>query len=145
MLSIPTSVRIFLASEAVDFRKGFDGLCALVRDGFGDDPLSGHLFLFFNRRRDRIKILLWDRNGFWIFYKRLERGTFAPLRAVAIDARRVEIDRVRLQLILDGVETSALWWRKDFALPMTLSKRHERGDEDRRDSRGHSGAESGAR
>lgn len=99
MLSIPTSVRIYLASEPIDFRKGFDGLFALVRDGFGDDPLSGHLFLCFNRRRDRIKILLWplvprseaktgDRNGFWIFYKRLERGTFAPLRAASVSPAR---------------------------------------------------------
>ena len=71
MLSLPASVRIFAAREVVDFRKGFDGLCALVRDGFGDDPFSGHFFLFFNRRRDRVKLLAWDRNGFWLFYKRL--------------------------------------------------------------------------
>ncbi len=58
MLSLPPSVRIFLAREPVDCRKAFDGLCALVRDRFGDDPFSGHLFAFFNRRRDRVKILV---------------------------------------------------------------------------------------
>ena len=74
MLTLPASVRIFAAREAVDFRKGFDGLCGLVRDGFGDDPFSGQFFLFFNRRRDRVKLLVWDRNGFWLFTKRRERG-----------------------------------------------------------------------
>ena len=70
MLSLPPSVRIFLAREPVDCRKAFDGLCALVRDQFGDDPFSGHLFAFFNKRRDRVKILVWDKNGFWLFAKR---------------------------------------------------------------------------
>lgn len=79
MLSLPASVRIFAACARVDFRKGFDGLVQIVRDHFGDDPLSGHLYLFFNARRNRLKILVWDRNGFWLFYKRLEQGTFEEL------------------------------------------------------------------
>ena len=76
MLSLPFQLRIFAAVEPVDFRKGFDGLVAIVRDGFREDPFAGDLFCFFNRRRDRVKILAWDRNGFWLHYKRLERGTF---------------------------------------------------------------------
>lgn len=77
MLTIPPAVRIYLAVGATDLRRGVDGLSAVVRERFGLDPLSGHLFVFRNRRGDRLKILVWDRSGFWVLYKRLERGTFA--------------------------------------------------------------------
>ncbi len=77
MLSVPPAVRIFLATGATDLRRSIDGLAAIVRDRFGLDPLSGHLFVFRNRRGDRLKILVWDASGFWILYKRLEQGTFA--------------------------------------------------------------------
>jgi len=66
MLSLSTRVRIFAATEPIDFRKGFDGLHAIVRDEFGEDALSGNVFLFFNARRDRVKLLVWGRNGFWV-------------------------------------------------------------------------------
>jgi len=102
MLSLPASVRVFAARERVDFRKGFDGLCAIVRDQFGDDALSGHLYVFFNARRDRVKILVWDRNGFWLLYKRLERGTFQRLDGASA---KIEIDRARLTMLLDGIDT----------------------------------------
>jgi len=69
MLSLPASVRVFAARDRVDFRKGFDGLHAIVRDEFGEDALSGNVYLFFNARRDRVKLLVWDRNGFWLLYK----------------------------------------------------------------------------
>ena len=75
MLTLPPSVRLYLARGATDIRKGIDGLCALARDVVGEDPFSGHLFAFANRRRDAVKILVWDRSGFWLFHKRLERGT----------------------------------------------------------------------
>lgn len=77
MLTVPPAVRIYLAAGATDLRRSVDGLSMLVREGFGLDPLSGHLFVFRNRRGDRLKILVWDRSGFWVLYKRLERGTFA--------------------------------------------------------------------
>ena len=70
MLSLPASIRVFLAREPVDFRKAHDGLCAIVRQQFLEDPFAGDVFVFFNRARDRIKLLLWDRNGFWLFYRR---------------------------------------------------------------------------
>ena len=76
MISLPSAVRIFLCTRDVDLRKSFDGLSGLVHDCFGRDPLSGHLFLFLNRRRDRIKLLYFDRDGLAIWYKRLEVGTF---------------------------------------------------------------------
>lgn len=102
MLSLSSSVRIFAARERVDFRKGIDGLHAIVRDQFGDDALSGNLYLFFNARRDRVKILMWDRNGFWLLAKRLERGTFQRLDGASA---KLEIDRARLAMLLDGIDT----------------------------------------
>ena len=75
MLTLPSSVRVYLASEPTDMRKGFDGLRALVI-GLGQDVYSGHLFVFVSRRGDRIKILSWDRGGFVLWYKRLEKGRF---------------------------------------------------------------------
>jgi transposase len=77
MLTIPPAVRIYLAAGATDLRRSVDGLSVVVRERFGLDPLSGHLFVFRNRRGDRVKILVWDRSGFWVLYKRLEQGTFA--------------------------------------------------------------------
>ena len=78
MLSFPPSstVRIFVAREPVDMRKGFDGLTGEVIDVVDEDPQSGHLFVFFNRRRNRMKSLIWDGSGFWLLYKRLEHGRF---------------------------------------------------------------------
>src|SRR5207237_3404610 len=76
MLTLSPAVRIYLATGATDLRRSIDGLSALVREQLALDPLSGHLFLFRNRRGDRLKILAWDRSGFWVLYKRLEQGTF---------------------------------------------------------------------
>lgn len=102
MLTISPAVRIYLATGATDMRRSIDGLSALVRDRFTLDPLSGHLFLFRNRRGDRIKILAWDRSGFWVLYKRLEQGTFAwPTET---DDAPVEMRSVDLLLLLSGVE-----------------------------------------
>ena len=123
MLSLPPSVRIFLAREPVDCRKAFDGLCALVRDHFGDDPFSDHLFAFFNRRRDRVKILVWDKNGFWLFSKRLERGTFQEIALHGESKRRVEIERARLLMLLEGIDQRKAILRKHFDEPVRLVAR----------------------
>ena len=120
MLSLPASVRVFAARDRVDFRKGCDGLCAIVRDSFREDPLSGHLYLFFNTRRDRLKIIVWDRNGFWLFYKRLERGTFE--RVNGADAK-VEIDRAKLAMLLDGIETKSSRIRANFVREVRIASR----------------------
>ncbi len=79
MLNIPASTKIFVCVEAVDMRLSFDALSGLVHSHFGMNPLSGHLFVFVSKRRDRMKILVWDVDGFVLYYKRLERGTFAWL------------------------------------------------------------------
>lgn len=76
MFSLGPATRIYLGLEAVDMRKGFDGLFGLVRDRLGEDPLSGHLFLFTNKARTRVKALVWDGSGLWVCAKRLERGRF---------------------------------------------------------------------
>lgn len=120
MLSLSPRVRVFVACERVDFRKGFDGLCAIVRDALAEDPLSGHLYLFFNRSGDRVKILLWDRNGFWLFYKRLERGRFEGFNG---GEAKVEIDRAKLVMLLDGIDTKKAERRKCFVPEIRLDSR----------------------
>lgn len=102
MLTISPAVRIYLATGATDLRRSIDGLSALVRDRFTLDPLSGHLFLFRNRRGDRLKILAWDRSGFWVLYKRLEQGTFAWPDEPG--GGPVEMRSADLLLLLSGVE-----------------------------------------
>lgn len=102
MLTISPAVRIYLATGATDLRRSIDGLSALVRERFTLDPVSGHLFLFRNRRGDRIKILTWDAGGFWVLYKRLERGTFAWPAAPA--GAPVEMRSTDLLLLLSGVD-----------------------------------------
>jgi transposase len=102
MLTVSPAVRIYVATGASDLRRSIDGLSALVRQQLQLDPLSGHLFLFRNRRGDRLKILLWDQSGFWVLYKRLERGTFAW----PVDERDspVEMRQRDLLLLLSGVD-----------------------------------------
>jgi transposase len=105
MLTLPRSVRIYVGSESIDLRRGHDGLFALVKSIFKLDPYSGHLFVFFGRRRDRVKILFWDRGGFVVFYKRLERGRFAKLRSAdLLSASHVEMDSTELAMLLDGID-----------------------------------------
>lgn len=104
MLTLPSSVRIFIAAEAVDLRRGFDGLAAVTRGIILQDPLSGHVFAFLNRRRNRVKLLLWDRTGFVLIYKRLERGTFRIPTAPVGGRRHVEVDSGELGLMLEGID-----------------------------------------
>lgn len=102
MLTLPPSVRVFVAVGATDMRLGMDGLAALARSRLGLDPLCGHLILFRNRRGDRLKILVWDRSGFWVLYKRLEKGTFSW--PTSLTAHRIEIRTADLLLLLSGAD-----------------------------------------
>ena len=102
-----SAARIYLYAQNVDMRKGFDGLHALIQSEFSSDALGGDLFLFLNRRRDRLKLMTWERDGWIIFYKRLERGTFERPRPAA-DGVTVELDSTDLALILAGVELKSV-------------------------------------
>ena len=101
MLMLPPAVRVFLATGPADLRRSFDGLAAMARDVVRQDPLSGHLFVFSNRRRDRVKVLFWDRSGFVLWYKRLEKGVF---RFPSAEAGSVEVEAAELMLLLEGIE-----------------------------------------
>jgi len=101
------SAQVYLATSPTDMRKGFDTLAALVRDYLGHDPLSGHLFLFVGRGRDRLKILQWEEGGFWIWYRRLEQGTFR-LPAVRSDATSVQLKASELAMLLEGIDLKSI-------------------------------------
>lgn len=103
MLTLPSSVRVYLAAQPVDLRRGHDGLVALVRSTWRLNPFDGHLFVFLGRRLDRVKILVWDRNGFVLYYKRLSRGRF-QMPSIAAGATRVELDATTLAMLLDGID-----------------------------------------
>jgi len=103
VLTLPPGLRIYLATARVDGRKGIDGLSAMVRSHFGRDPLQGDLFAFFSRRADRVRVLYWDRDGYVLTMKRLEKGTFrAPLSDDAGTHRAIEA--AELLLILEGID-----------------------------------------
>jgi transposase len=106
-------VRIYLCTAPTDMRKGFDSLGALVREALGHDPLSGHLFLFVGRHRDRIKILYWDKDGFAIWYKRLEEGSFRLPAAKKVGAG-VELRASELAMLLAGIDLTSIRRRKRF-------------------------------
>jgi transposase len=117
---LPAAVRIFLCTRPTDMRKSFDGLVGLVREFLGQDPLSGHLFLFLNRRRDRVKLLVWDRDGLLIYYKRLEAGTFQQLDPSesaqhASGTAGLELSVADLALLLNGIDLVTARRRKRYA------------------------------
>jgi transposase len=114
MLRPPASTRIFLCASAADMRRSFDGLAFLTREVIGQEPLSGHLFVFRNRRGDRMKILWWDGDGLAIFYKRLERGLF-QFPAPREDGS-VEIDAAMLAMIFDGIDVTTVKRRTRYSL-----------------------------
>lgn len=113
MIHLPASVRVYLCLTACDMRKSFDGLHALVREHLELDALAGHLFVFASRRRDRLKILYWDRDGFAVWSKRLEEGTYAMPRGEAAERRR-EITVQELGALLSGIDLSQASRRKRY-------------------------------
>ena len=117
MISLPSSVRVFLHAPPTDLRKGFDVLCGLVTTAFDQDPTSGHLFLFVNRRCDRMKILYWDRDGLAIWYKRLETpGTF-QIPTTITEAAAIEMTPTQFSLILSGIDIKSARQRKRYQRP----------------------------
>jgi transposase len=116
MFGLSLATRIYISPDAVDMRKGFDGLFGLVRDHLGEDPLSGHLFLFTNRTRTRVKALVWDGSGLWVCAKRLERGCFHwPEKQGGEPApRSVVLRPEELAMLLNGLDLKATKRRRNW-------------------------------
>jgi len=106
MLNFTHQTRVFLFLEPVDMRKSFRGLCQLAESQLQEDPASGHWFAFINRRGDRLKLLGWDGQGFWIWYKRLESGVFQKPQADT-NPSQLEIDVTQLSLIINGIDLNS--------------------------------------
>jgi transposase len=114
MMLLPRAVRVYVATQPVSLRKSFDGLSNEVRQVLAHDPLSGHVFVFLNRRRNQVKLLLWTRGGFTIVHKRLERGRFTFAEQLAQGATSIEMDVHELSMLLEGIDVrrarrSARW------------------------------------
>jgi transposase len=116
MFGLSAAVRVYLATKPADMRKSFDGLAALASGSLALDPLSGHLFVFVNKRRDRIKILYWDRDGMAVWAKRLERGTFV---LPAATSGRVEMTTAELAALLAGIDLNTARRRVRYSRPTT--------------------------
>jgi transposase len=116
VLTLSATTRIFFYTQPVDLRKSFDGLAGLVAESFRHDVLSGHLFVFRNRRGDRLKLLYWDRDGLAIWYKRLEQGVFR-MPPLSNDAHSIEIDPRDWALILSGIDLQSARRLPRYRLP----------------------------
>lgn len=119
MLSLPPSVKVYIGVAPADMRKSFNGLSQVTQHILNKDPYSGHLFVFFNKRRDQVRILFWDRNGFSIIGKRLEKGCF-KLPQPQVDQTHIDMESAELSLILEGIDLShahrrARWACKNVA------------------------------
>ena len=116
MMPIGPATRIYLAAGATDLRKSFEGLSDQVRHEFREDPLSGHLFVFANRKRTRIKLLYWDGSGLWVCAKRLEQGCFSWPKTAENETGALRVTAEELTLLLSGIDLEKTrtreWWRR---------------------------------
>ena len=121
MFLLSPQTKVFLARQVTDMRKSFRGLLALTEAVLRHDPASGHLFVFVNRRRDLLKILHWDGSGFWIWYRRLERGTFQlPTTDAGDEQVGIELTPAQLSLILEGIDLTSVRQRLCYRNPPPL-------------------------
>ena len=126
MIALPPQIRVFLYRLPTDMRKSFHGLVALTESALKQDPLSGSLFVFLNRRRDRIKILYWGQTGFCIWYQQLEKGTYQlPSEESLAEPESIEVTRAQLSLILDGIDLASARQRRRFESPRERPCREE--------------------
>jgi transposase len=112
VLTLPPSVRVYVAAEPTDLRKSFDGLSTQVAQRFGADPLCGHLFVFLNRRGDQVRILFWDRTGYCIVGKKLAQGRFRLGRELPEATTHIEVEAAELSLMLEGIDLTGAVRRK---------------------------------
>lgn len=117
MLSFAGSLKVFIALDPIDMRKGFEGLHGAVADKLRQDPQSGALFAFTNKRRTRLKVLYWDKTGFWLMMKRLEKGTFSWPRCEDAKATSISLAPEAFAMLTDGIDmhsaTMRPWYRRD--------------------------------
>lgn len=116
MLTLPSNVQLFLASNAADFRRSFDGLSAIVENEFGRSVTSGHVFVFLNRRATQVRLLFWERDGLCLVAKRLEVGTFRRITRTGSDGAtsHIEIEAAELMLLLEGIDVPSMRRRKRY-------------------------------
>lgn len=117
MFLLSPKTKVFLARQVTDMRKSFRGLLALTEAVLRQDPVSGHLFVFVNRRRDLLKILHWDGSGYWIWYRRLERGTFQLPTTANEEQASLELTPAQLSLILEGIDLTSVRQRLRYRHP----------------------------
>lgn len=122
MLTLPSTVRVYVATQPIDLRKSFDGLSLAVQHVLEQDPLCGHLFCFFNRRATMVRILFWDRTGWCIISKRLSRGRFLLADIVQRQEASIEVDAAELGLILEGIDLAGAKRRRRFRLVPPLAQ-----------------------
>lgn len=108
MFLLSPQTKVFLAKDATDMRKSFRGLIVLAEAVLHQDPVSGHLFVFVNKRQHMLKILHWDGSGWWIWYRQLERGSFQLPQPASTDDGGMELTPTQLSLILDGIDLSSV-------------------------------------
>lgn len=124
MIALPAQIRVFVYRLPTDMRKSFHGLVALTESAVKQDPLSGSLFVFFNRQRDRIKILYWGQTGFCIWYQQLQKGTYQLPAAKSLEEQEtMEVTRAQLSLILDGIDLASARQRLRFQLSRERTER----------------------
>ena len=121
MIALPHAARIFLALGATDMRKSYDTLAQVTREKIGEEPLSGHLFVFCNGGRNRMKILYWDGNGYWLFAKRLESGTFAWPGRLASGETALEMKSHELMALVGGIDLRRAVQRPRYAHPSQVA------------------------
>jgi len=119
MLNFGDGRRIFLARAPTDMRKSFDTLAALVTNALGEDPISGDIFVFVSRSRERVKILVWDASGFWLCAKRLETGRFAVPSETVVDDRRqrVQLSPAQIHMLLEGIDVHRATYHRHYRHP----------------------------
>jgi transposase len=121
MLSFPSAVKIYLCKQPTDMRRSFDSLAMMVQCVIKQDPLTGHMFMFRNKRGNCIKLLYWDRDGYAIWYKRLEKGTFNIPVDITEDCR---LEHYQLSMILEGIELTGIKRKKRFSLSAQNTSKH---------------------
>jgi transposase len=118
VLTLPSAVQVFVCLEPTDLRRSFDSLAMLTETIIRQNPLSGHLYVFLNRSRDRLKVLFWDRTGYCLYYKRLEAGTFV-IPSQYDTGLSATMSLPELTLIMEGIDLSGARRRKRFSLPQS--------------------------